>query len=198
MALNDTEIKGIVRGSALNNRALKHYGVRGMHWGTKKGKTLSSHANAVGGTGVKNAVKTVAKGTYNNLRHPIHSTVQTAKMNIKHPIFSQTSQLQTAKIINKRVENAIARKKKKKAAQKKSWQDYKKEAANVGGTGIGAGAKAGAVGLKNATTHYKTTVQEATKLRRENGRNYSKGGGVAAQKILNDRVKKRLAAQRKG
>lgn len=110
---------------------IQHVGIKGMHWGTKKGKAITKQANKqynetknsfvgrgkkvqkLGGIGAALGNKYV-----NSTLHPIATTISAGKTIIKHPVMSVTSPLTTHKIISNDLnakQNAKVAKSKKSA-----------------------------------------------------------------------------------
>lgn len=92
-------------------QGLKHYGVNGMHWGTKKGKAMAAAANKSQGTGAVSVAKAVGKGYMNYVKHPVISVSQSVKNSYGHPIMSTTSPITMLKKTNMDVDNSIKRRK---------------------------------------------------------------------------------------
>lgn len=110
---------------------IQHAGIKGMHWGTKKGKAITKQANKqynetknsfvgrgkkvqkLGGIGAALGNKYV-----NSTLHPIATTISAGKTIIKHPVMSVTSPLTTHKMISNDLnvkQNAKVAKSKKSA-----------------------------------------------------------------------------------
>lgn len=110
---------------------IQHAGIKGMHWGTRKGKAITKQANKqynetknsfvgrgkkvqkLGGVGAALGNKYV-----NSTLHPIATTISAGKTIIKHPVMSVTSPLTTHKMISNDLnakQNAKVAKSKKSA-----------------------------------------------------------------------------------
>ena len=92
-------------------QGLKHYGVAGMHWGTRKGKAMAAAVNKSQGTGAGSVAKAVGKGYMNYIKHPVISTAQSVKNSYAHPIMTATSPVTMLKKTNMDVENSVKRRK---------------------------------------------------------------------------------------
>ena len=86
---------------------LEHYGVKGMHWGTRKGKRITSAVNRTEGSGVASAVSAFGKSIGNSYRHPYATARSILSTNVKHPVMSVTSPITTAKMINKKTKERL-------------------------------------------------------------------------------------------
>lgn len=74
---------------------LEHYGVKGIHWGTKKGKRITAAVNRTEGSGVASAVSAYATN---------RSALSTL---VKHPVMSLTSPVTTIKMMNKKTKERL-------------------------------------------------------------------------------------------
>ena len=99
-------------------QGLKHYGVNGMHWGTRKGKIMTEAVNKSQGTGYKSGFRAAGKMTKNVVDHPLTSAKVLIKNNYAHPIMSMTSPVTMAKKNNFDIDyNVQAQGKRKKELQ---------------------------------------------------------------------------------
>lgn len=96
--------------------SIQHYGIRGMHWGTRKGKIITKSGNATEGIGVINAVKGVAKSLGNSVAHPYISVGVRAKNAATHPILSATSPISMMKKNNQEIRGEALKKRMYKEA----------------------------------------------------------------------------------
>ena len=86
---------------------LEHYGVKGMHWGTKKGKRIAAAVNRTEGHGFRSAVSSYGKNIGNVIRHPYASNRSALSTLVKHPVMSITSPITTSKMINKKTKERL-------------------------------------------------------------------------------------------
>ena len=111
LLLNNNELQHVDSSSDI----LEHYGVKGMHWGTKKGKRITAAVNRTEGHGAKSIVSAYGKGVANQLRHPLASTRSIGSTVIKHPIMAVTSPNTTAKMVNKKTRERLDGRAKKRS-----------------------------------------------------------------------------------
>ena len=103
------------------SEVLEHYGVKGMHWGTKKGKRITAAVNRTEGSGVASAVSAYGKGIGNYYRHPYATSRSALSTLAKHPVMSLTSPVTTTKMMNKKTKERLdGRANKRKAYLKKN------------------------------------------------------------------------------
>ena len=86
---------------------LEHYGVKGMHWGTRKGKLITAAVNKTEGHGLRSAVSGYGKYVGNQIRHPYATTRSTLSNLVKHPVMTLTSPITTTKMINKKTKERL-------------------------------------------------------------------------------------------
>ena len=86
---------------------LEHYGVKGMHWGTKKGKRITAAVNRTEGHGFRSGISAAGKNIGNNIRHPYATTRSALSTLVKHPVMSITSPITTSKMINKKTKERL-------------------------------------------------------------------------------------------
>lgn len=82
----------VLHGSKItDSEGLLHYGVAGMHWGTKKGRAIEKVAGRTEGVGLARGAASYAKSLGNTVAHPLISTSTRLKNLKRHPILSATS-----------------------------------------------------------------------------------------------------------
>lgn len=86
---------------------LEHYGVKGMHWGTKKGKRITAAVNRTEGSGFASAVSAYGKAIANGYRHPYATSRSALSTLVKHPVMSLTSPITTTKMMNKKTKERL-------------------------------------------------------------------------------------------
>ena len=100
---------------------LEHYGVKGMHWGTKKGKRITAAVNRTEGSGYKSSASAFGKNLGNAVRHPYATSRSSLSSYVKHPVMSLTSPVTASKMINKKTRERLdGRANKRKAYLKKN------------------------------------------------------------------------------
>ena len=88
-----------------------HYGVRGMHWGTKRGRAISKLASSTEGTGIRKLGVTTVKNIGNAIAHPLVTTGVMAKNASVHPIMSATSPITMLKKDNQDIRATVLKNK---------------------------------------------------------------------------------------
>ena len=115
---------GLSQSSLLEEKdIIKHFGVMGMHWGTKKGKAITKVVNKSQGTGFTSGFKATGKMVKNLSKHPIITTGTALKNEVVHPVLYGTSPITLTKKINMDTENNI----KESKHNKESLKYFKKE-----------------------------------------------------------------------
>ena len=105
---------------------LEHYGVKGMHWGTRKGKRITAAVNKTEGSGILSAFSAYGKNIGNAYRHPLATSRSSLSTLVKHPVMSITSPVTTSKMVNKKTKERLdGRAKKRKEYLKKNKTDNK-------------------------------------------------------------------------
>lgn len=107
---------------------LEHYGVKGMHWGTKKGKRITAAVNRTEGSGAASAFSAWGKGIGNAYRHPYATSRSALSTLVKHPVMSVTSPITATKMMNKKTKERLdGRANKRKEYLKKNKSGAKAE-----------------------------------------------------------------------
>ena len=96
--IHEQQLVHVDRGSDI----LEHYGVKGMHWGTKKGKRITAAVNRTEGNGVRSAVSAIGKNIGNHIRHPYSTNRSALSTLVKHPVMTFTSPITATKMMNKK------------------------------------------------------------------------------------------------
>ena len=86
---------------------LEHYGVKGMHWGTKKGKRITAAVNRTEGSGIKSAISSYGRNVGNFYRHPSATSRSALSTLVKHPVMSLTSPVTASKMVNKKTKERL-------------------------------------------------------------------------------------------
>ena len=86
---------------------LEHYGVQGMHWGTKKGKRVTAAVNRTEGHGKASYTSAYGKAVGNAFRHPYATSRSALSTLAKHPVMSLTSPATTTKMMNKKTRERL-------------------------------------------------------------------------------------------
>ena len=165
------------------SEVLEHYGVKGMHWGTKKGKRITAAVNRTEGSGVASAVSAYGKAIGNAYRHPYASNRSALSTLVKHPVMSFTSPVTTIKMLNKKTKERLdgrANKRKEYLKKNKSGtkaslykglnklNDIDKKVSKSFDNMIGYEKN----GNVNAMKRYENSKYDSTKSKRKN--NYSR------------------------
>lgn len=110
---------GSIKNSDDLSDILKHYGVAGMHWGTKKGRAIEKVAGRTEGVGLARGVASYAKSLGNTVAHPLISTSTRLKNLKRHPILSATSSATMMKKNNQEIRSEVLKKKMMRSAEAK-------------------------------------------------------------------------------
>lgn len=108
----------VLHGSKIvDSEGLLHYGVAGMHWGTKKGRAIEKVAGRTEGVGLARGAATYAKSLGNTVAHPLISTSTRLKNLKRHPILSATSATTMMKKNNQEIRSEVLKKKMMRSAE---------------------------------------------------------------------------------
>ena len=108
----------ILHGSKIvDSEGLLHYGVAGMHWGTKKGRAIEKVAGRTEGVGLARGAASYAKSLGNTVAHPLISTSTRLKNLKRHPILSATSATTIMKKNNQEIRSEVLKKKMMRSAE---------------------------------------------------------------------------------
>ena len=108
----------ILHGSKIvDSEGLLHYGVAGMHWGTKKGRAIEKVAGRTEGVGLARGAASYAKSLGNTVAHPLISTSTRLKNLKRHPILSATSATTMMKKNNQEIRSEVLKKKMMRSAE---------------------------------------------------------------------------------
>ena len=108
----------ILHGSKIvDSEGLLHYGVAGMHWGTKKGRSIEKVAGRTEGAGLARGAASYAKSLGNTIAHPLISTSTRLKNLKRHPILSATSATTMMKKNNQEIRSEVLKKKMMRSAE---------------------------------------------------------------------------------
>ena len=108
----------ILHGSKIvDSEGLLHYGVAGMHWGTKKGRSIEKVAGRTEGVGLARGAASYAKSLGNTVAHPFISTSTRLKNLKRHPILSATSATTMMKKNNQEIRSEVLKKKMMRSAE---------------------------------------------------------------------------------
>ena len=108
----------ILHGSKIvDSEGLLHYGVAGMHWGTKKGRAIEKVAGRTEGVGLVRGAASYAKSLGNTIAHPLISTSTRLKNLKRHPILSATSATTMMKKNNQEIRSEVLKKKMMRSAE---------------------------------------------------------------------------------
>ena len=99
------------------SEGLLHYGVAGMHWGTKKGRAIEKVAGRTEGVGLARGAASYAKSLGNTVAHPLISTSTRLKNLKRHPILSATSATTMMKKNNQEIRSEVLKKKMMRSAE---------------------------------------------------------------------------------
>lgn len=110
----------VLHGSKItDSEGLIHYGVAGMHWGTKKGRAIEKVAGRTEGVGLARGAASYAKSLGNTVAHPLISTSTRLKNLKRHPILSATSSATMMKKNNQEIRSEVLKKKMMRSAEAK-------------------------------------------------------------------------------
>ena len=116
----------ILHGSKIvDSEGLLHYGVAGMHWGTKKGRSIEKVAGRTEGAGLARGAASYAKSLGNTVAHPLISTSTRLKNLKRHPILSATSATTMMKKNNQEIRSEVLKKKMMRSAELNRRTDIK-------------------------------------------------------------------------
>lgn len=116
----------IIHGSKIvDSEGLLHYGVAGMHWGTKKGRAIEKVAGRTEGVGLARGAASYAKSLGNTVAHPFISTSTRLKNLKRHPILSATSATTMMKKNNQEIRSEVLKKKMMRSAELNRRTDIK-------------------------------------------------------------------------
>lgn len=108
----------VLHGSKIvDSEGLLHYGVAGMHWGTKKGRAIEKVAGRTEGVGLARGAASYAKSLGNTVAHPLISTSTRLKNLKRHPILSATSAATMMKKNNQEIRSEVLKKKMMRSAE---------------------------------------------------------------------------------
>lgn len=108
----------VLHGSKItDSEGLLHYGVAGMHWGTKKGRSIEKVAGRTEGVGLARGAASYAKSLGNTVAHPFISTSTRLKNLKRHPILSATSSATMMKKNNQEIRSEVLKKKMMRSAE---------------------------------------------------------------------------------
>ena len=108
----------VLHGSKIvDSEGLLHYGVTGMHWGTKKGRAIEKVAGRTEGVGLARGAASYAKSLGNTVAHPLISTSTRLKNLKRHPILSATSAATMMKKNNQEIRSEVLKKKMMRSAE---------------------------------------------------------------------------------
>ena len=108
----------ILHGSKIvDSEGLLHYGIAGMHWGSKKGRAIEKVAGRTEGVGLARGAASYAKSLGNTVAHPLISTSTRLKNLKRHPILSATSAATMMKKNNQEIRSEVLKKKMMRSAE---------------------------------------------------------------------------------
>ena len=108
----------VLHGSKIvDSEGLLHYGVAGMHWGSKKGRAIEKVAGRTEGVGLARGAASYAKSLGNTVAHPLISTSTRLKNLKRHPILSATSAATMMKKNNQEIRSEVLKKKMMRSAE---------------------------------------------------------------------------------
>ena len=108
----------VLHGSKLvDSEGLLHYGIAGMHWGSKKGRAIEKVAGRTEGVGLARGAASYAKSLGNTVAHPLISTSTRLKNLKRHPILSATSSTTMMKKNNQEIRSEVLKKKMMRSAE---------------------------------------------------------------------------------
>ena len=179
---------------------LQHYGIAGMHWGTKKGRAIEKVAGRTEGVGLARGAASYAKSLGNTVAHPLISTSTRLKNLKRHPILSATSSTTMMKKNNQEIRSEVLKKKMMRSAEAKRRANIKTAKNN-----LKTAKKLASISKKSGDKDYikkvkdvnaKKSIVKSAKNDYEgvfNARN--KGSDVVSSKGFKD-AKKELKAER--
>ena len=122
----------ILHGTKISDsEGLLHYGVAGMHWGTKKGRAIEKVAGRTEGVGLARGAASYAKSLGNTVAHPLISTSTRLKNLKRHPILSATSSTTMMKKNNQEIRSEVLKKKMMRSAEANRRTDIKSAKNNL-------------------------------------------------------------------
>lgn len=191
----------VLHGSKItDSEGLLHYGVAGMHWGTKKGRAIEKVAGRTEGVGLARGAASYAKSLGNTVAHPLISTSTRLKNLKRHPILSATSAATMMKKNNQEIRSEVLKKKMMRSAEANRRTDIKSAKNN-----LKTAKKLASISKKSGDKDYlkkvkdvnaKKSIVKSAKNNYEgvfNARN--KGSDVVSSKGFKD-AKKELKAER--
>ena len=191
----------VLHGSKItDSEGLLHYGVAGMHWGTKKGRAIEKVAGRTEGVGLARGTASYAKSLGNTVAHPLISTSTRLKNLKRHPILSATSSATMMKKNNQEIRSEVLKKKMMRSAEAKRRVNIKTAKNN-----LKTAKKLASISKKSGDKDYikkvkdvnaKKSIVKSAKNDYEgvfNARN--KGSDVVSSKGFKD-AKKELKAER--
>ena len=101
--IHEQQLVHVDRGSDI----LEHYGVKGMHWGTKKGKRITAAVNRTEGSGFRSGISALGKNIGNQIRHPYATNRSALSTLVKHPVMTFTAPITTTKMMNKKTKERL-------------------------------------------------------------------------------------------
>ena len=108
----------VLHGSKIvDSEGLLHYGIAGMHWGSKKGRAIEKVAGRTEGVGLARGAASYAKSLGNTVAHPLISTSTRLKNLKRHPILSATSATTMMKKNNQEIRSEVLKKKMMRSAE---------------------------------------------------------------------------------
>ena len=191
---------GSIKNSDDLSGSLLHYGVAGMHWGTKKGRAIEKVAGRTEGVGLARGAASYAKSLGNTVAHPLISTSTRLKNLKRHPILSATSAATMMKKNNQEIRSEVLKKKMMRSAEANRRTDIK-----VAKNNLKTAKKLASISKKSGDKDYvkrlkdinaKKSIVKSAKNNYEgvfNARN--KGSDVVSSKGFKD-AKKELEAER--
>lgn len=191
----------VLHGSKItDSEGLLHYGIAGMHWGTKKGRAIEKVAGRTEGVGLARGAASYAKSLGNTVAHPLISTSTRLKNLKRHPILSATSAATMMKKNNQEIRSEVLKKKMMRSAEANRRTDIKaaknnlKTAKKLASISKKSGDKDYLKKVKDVNT--KKSIVKSAKNNYEgvfNARN--KGSDVVSSKGFKE-AKKELKAER--
>lgn len=191
----------VLHGSKItDSEGLLHYGIAGMHWGTKKGRAIEKVAGRTEGVGLARGAASYAKSLGNTVAHPLISTSTRLKNLKRHPILSATSAATMMKKNNQEIRSEVLKKKMMRSAEANRRTDIKSAKNN-----LKTAKKLASISKKSGDKDYlkkvkdvnaKKSIVKSAKNNYEgvfNARN--KGSDVVSSKGFKD-AKKELKAER--
>lgn len=191
----------VLHGSKItDSEGLLHYGIAGMHWGTKKGRAIEKVAGRTEGVGLARGAASYAKSLGNTVAHPFISTSTRLKNLKRHPILSATSSATMMKKNNQEIRSEVLKKKMMRSAELNRRTDIKAAKNN-----LKTAKKLASISKKSGDKDYlkkvkdvnaKKSIVKSAKNNYEgvfNARN--KGSDVVSSKGFKD-AKKELKAER--